>query len=338
MRGKAMALVAVGLLVGPMLGRAGPYDAIYAFGDSLSDVGNVFAATGGAQPAAPYANGQFSNGPVWVQGLAAGLGLAPLTPSLLGGTDFAYGGAQTGETPFHTATPIDLTGAAGQITQFEATHATADPHALYSIWIGSNDLFAAAAHSNAPPSQVAMDIGAAVANVDAAIGALATEGAKNFLILTVPDLGKTPDAIAGGPAAQAGASALAAAFNATLLNGSGSIPPLASLGAAGSLNLHVFDTFSALDAIVADPGAFGFTNVTSPCLVGAVNYSGGTPCAPTTAGQNQYLFWDQVHPTAAGHAIIGADALAATVPEPMTFALLALGLAGLGIVRRRKAS
>jgi phospholipase/lecithinase/hemolysin len=320
-----------------MLGRAGPYDAIYAFGDSLSDTGNIFAATSGAEPAAPYANGQFSNGAVWVQDLAGGLGLAPLTPSLLGGTDYAYGGAQTGQTLFHTASPIDLTGAAGQVSQFEGTHATADPHALYTIWIGSNDLFAAA-KSNAPPSQIAMDIGAAVANVDAAIGALAAEGAKNFLVLTVPDLGKTPDAIAGGPTAEAGASALAAAFNATLLNGSGPIPPLSSLGAADGLNLHVFDTFSALDTVIADPGAFGFTNVTSPCLVGAVNYSGGTPCAPTMAGQNQYLFWDDVHPTAAGHAVIAAGALAATVPEPTTFVLLTLGLAGLGIVRRRKAS
>jgi phospholipase/lecithinase/hemolysin len=336
MRAKAMGLLAVGLLVGPTLGRAGPYDAIYAFGDSLSDVGNVFTVTLGAEPAAPYANGQFSNGPVWVQDFAAGLGLAALTPSLLGGTDFAYGGAQTGQTPFHTAIPSDLTGPGGQITQFQLAHATADPHALYSIWIGSNDLFAVP--SNATPSQIAMDIGAAVANVDGAIGDLAAEGAKNFLILTVPDLGKTPGAIAAGPAAQAAASALAEAFNATLLNGSGPIPSLPSLGAADGLNLHVFDTFSALDTIVADPGAFGFTNVTSPCLVGAVNYSGGTPCAPTMAGQNQYLFWDQVHPTAAGHAIIAAEALGATVPEPMTFALLALGLAGLGIVRRRKAS
>ena len=60
---------------------AAPYTSIYAFGDSLSDVGNVFLATAGtpaAQPLPPYADGQFSNGPVWVQTLAAGLGIAPL--------------------------------------------------------------------------------------------------------------------------------------------------------------------------------------------------------------------------------------------------------------------
>ena len=87
MRGKLAGLAALGLLAGPISGWAGGVDALYAFGDSLSDVGNIFAATGGVGPGAPYANGQFSNGPVWVQDLAGDLGLAPLKPSLAGGTD-----------------------------------------------------------------------------------------------------------------------------------------------------------------------------------------------------------------------------------------------------------
>jgi phospholipase/lecithinase/hemolysin len=337
MRGRIAGLAALVLLVGPISGWAGNVDAIYAFGDSLSDVGNIFAATGGVEPAAPYANGQFSNGPVWVQDLAGELGLAPLKPSLEGGTDYAYGGAQTGTTLFHTANPTDLAGAAGQVSQFEAAHATADPNALYTIWIGSNDMRAIAG-SNATSSQIATDIGAAVVNVDSAISALAGEGAKNFLILTVPDLGKTPEAISGGPAAQAGASALAAAFDSTLVHGSGPIPSLATLAATDGLNLHVLDTYSVLDSIVENPGTYGFTNVTSPCLVGAINYAGGTPCAPTVAAQDQYLFWDEIHPTAAGHEIIAADAFAAEAPEPGMLSLLSLGIVGVGFMRRRKAS
>ena len=57
-----------------------PYSAIYSFGDSLSDVGNVYNATDGLEPAAPYVNGQFSNGPVWVQDLATKLGLTGANP------------------------------------------------------------------------------------------------------------------------------------------------------------------------------------------------------------------------------------------------------------------
>lgn len=322
-----LALIAVAM--GGLLSsaRASTIDAIYSFGDSLSDVGNVYAASGGVIPGAPYVNGQFSNGPVWVQDLASALGVAPLSPSLLGGNDYAYGGAETGTTPVHAANASDLTGPAGQITQFQAAHPSADPNALYTIWIGSNDLLNIL--TGAPSSQYGADITAAVGNVDSAIGSLAADGAKNFLILTVPDLGATPDAIAGGPGVQFGASALATAFNSALISG---VDAIASLD---SLNLSTLDTYSLLDAIVANPSSYGFTNVTSPCVTGAIDYVGGTACASTLAAQNQYLFWDDLHPTEAGHAIVANAALAVVTPEPSYVSFVAVGLLAMGFVFRR---
>ena len=230
-------------------------------------------------------------------------------------------------TAFNTSVPLtDLTGPTGQLAQFGAAHSTADPNALYTIWIGSNDLIDILA--GAAPSQYAADIGAAVTNVDTAIGTLAGGGAKNFLIVTVPDLGMTPQAIAGGPAAQAAASALAVGFNNALVN---SAVTFASLD---SLNLSILNTYSLLDAIVANPSIYGFTNVTDPCLTGAVNYVGGTACAATTAAQNQYLLWDLRHPTAAGHAIIADAALAVVTPEPASVSLIAAGLVAIGLAFR----
>ena len=52
------------------------YDAIFVFGDSYCDVGNVFIATGGFKPAAPYFNGRFSDGPIWID-LVKSLNIEP---------------------------------------------------------------------------------------------------------------------------------------------------------------------------------------------------------------------------------------------------------------------
>jgi phospholipase/lecithinase/hemolysin len=326
-----LALAASGFLTNA---QAGTIDAIDAFGDSLSDVGNIFALTGGAEPAAPYVNGQFSNGNVWVQDLAHDLGLAPLTPSLGGGTNYAYGDAQSGTTLYNTAGAgdiIDLDGPSGQIAQFTAANPKgADPNALYTIWIGANDLNAIP--PGASSSAIGTDIGAIVQNIDTAINTLASLGAKNFLVVTVPDLGATPDALIAG--VSGAASALSAGFDNTLVNGSSPLPSLAAIAAGDGINIAVLNTYLLLDSIVADPALYGLTDVTDPCLTGEVNFAGGTPCATP----NQYLFWDGDHPTAAGQALVADAALALVTPEPASVALIAgglIGIFGLFLLRRR---
>ena len=62
------------------------FSAIYVFGDSYCDAGNLFIADGGIFPISPpYYKGRFSNGLVWAEHVAGSWGL-PLTPSLAGGT------------------------------------------------------------------------------------------------------------------------------------------------------------------------------------------------------------------------------------------------------------
>jgi len=325
---RGVSLLGLAVLLGAVspCARAGTIDSLYVFGDSLSDAGNVHALTG--IPGAPYYNGEFSNGPVWAADLAADLGLPALLPSVLGGTDYAYGTAETGGASFDTSNPItDLLGPTGQLAQYQATHPTADPNGLYVIWLGSNDLSDIPAGST--PLQVAIDLGTIAGNIDSAIGTLASEGADNFLVVTVPDLGKTPAAIAGGAAAVAGASTLSAAFDTTLVNGSGPVPSLASLAAANSLNLKVLNTYSLVDSIAATPAPYGFTDVTDPC------FNGITVCA----NPSQYLFWDTQHPTAAGQELVADAALAeiAPTPEPSSITLVGVGLIGALILVRRRA-
>ena len=307
--------------------RANPISSIYAFGDSLSDAGNIKAALG--YPSAPYVNGHFTNGQVWVQDLAASLGLAPLSASLAGGNDFAVGGAQSGTSPVHAASVGDLP---WQLAAFHAVNPVADPNALYTLWIGGDDVRAILA-ANPSAGQAAIDVASSVVNIDTAIATLAGYGAKNLLVVTVPDVGKTPEASATGPLGAATASALAASFDSLLLNGSSTagIPSLAGLATLDSLNLKVLDSYSLIDTIVAQPAQFGFADVTHQCLVGAVNFAGGAVCA----NPNQFLFWDYIHPTAAGHAIVAADAFQVLVPEPATVTMIGFSVLALFAVRRR---
>ena len=314
----AAAVVALVCLAVPPA-AAYPYSAFDVFGDSLSDVGNVFIATGGAQPTSPYVDGQFSNGPVWAQVLSNSLGLGALQPSLAGGTDFAFGGATTGNPSTASATVPTLT---EQIGMFLASvGGNAPSSALYAVWIGGTDLSNILSSGVADP--VALAEAQAAAQSEAAdIGTLIAQGARDILVPLVPDLGVTPAATAAG--AGAAATLLAQTYNAALVSAIG------DLGTTPGLRITFLDTFSLIDAAVADPGAFGLTNVTDPCYVGPYT-GGGLVCADP----NLYLFWDAGHPTAAAHAAIAALARAALVPEPGTLSLLIAGLGGLAFILRR---
>jgi phospholipase/lecithinase/hemolysin len=309
----AGAVAALCFALSPIAAHA--YSAFYVFGDSLSDVGNVFAATGGAEPASPYANGQFSNGPIWAQDLSQSLGLGVLGPSLLGGTDYAFGLATTSNPSTESTVVPTLTQQLG--TFLAGAGGIAPSSALYSVWIGSNDLLNIL-DSGTTGLPALAEAQAAAQSAATDIGTLITRGARNILVPLVPDLGVTPAAIAAG--AGAAGTALTQIYNAALeadIGGLGSVP---------GLDVTYLDTFSLIDQAVADPGAFGFTNVTAPCYVGPLT-GGGSVCADP----NLYLFWDMDHPTAAAHA-----GIAALVPEPGTMGVLAAGLAGLAFVRRRR--
>lgn len=60
------------------------------------------------------------------------------------------------------------------------------------------------------------------------------------------------------------------------------------------------DTDQILSAIVADPAAFDLTTVTTTCV---------TPNIAPFACQDvdEFLFWDGIHPTKAGHAILAQE-------------------------------
>jgi phospholipase/lecithinase/hemolysin len=301
-------LIAVVLIVIVVLGaritptHAGsPYSALYAFGDSLSDVGNDFILSNGTEPAPPYYQGRYSNGPVWLDYLATQLNTGAMNPSVAGGKDYAFGGATTGYGPTLSSQSLVPT-FQQQVALFNAaTHGVAPSTALYAVWIGGEDLLNVLQNVLQSGATVASALGmmrGAAATEANVIATLIGQGARYILVGLVPDAGKSPTITVLGPTASATATALAAAYNIAL------VANLSAVIASSGAKLVYLDAFSLVDVLVADPGAFGLSNVTQPCYVGPLT-GGGTVCA----APDKYLFWDEFnHPTTAGHAIVADEA------------------------------
>lgn len=274
------------------------YTALYSFGDAWSDAGNAWIASKHAQPATPYSGGRYTNGAVWLQDLATQLTLAAPTPSLSGGTDFAIGGGQTGTTALHKNAAGDLP---GQFQSFAtAVRGHAPSTALYTLSAGSDDLQLAVTGTAATQAAIAVQV---ATNVGSFISELAALGARRFLVLGVPDLGKLPGVIAQGSAVQAQASALATSYNATLRT------RLAAVAAALHVSISMVDVSRLLNGAIAAPSTGKFTNVTQACWTGGVTSNPhASPCAATVASQNAWLFWDPTHVTASGHQLVATGA------------------------------
>jgi phospholipase/lecithinase/hemolysin len=291
----------------PTLARAqGTVSSVVTFGDSLSDSGNAFALqrVNNTPPAYSvntllipddaYARGghHFTNGPTWVELLARSMGLASnADPAFRNAdpraTNYAVGGARAS----NEGKNIDLP---NQVQDFlEDFAGSAASNALYVIEIGGNDVRDALAALGAGQDPAPI-IAAGVAAVAANISGLYQADARKFLVWNVGNIGLTPAVRALGPGAVFAAGQLTQSYNTNL---EGALTTLAPLP---GITILEFDLYGTLNAIVADPATFGLTDVVDPCI---------SPKDSPFVCRNpdQYLFWDGIHPTEAGHAILAHD-------------------------------
>ncbi len=268
------AVICLALLPIRALAASPGYDAIYVFGDSYCDVGNIFAATGGTTPPSPpYFSGRFSNGPIWVEHVAGAWGL-PMKASLLGGTDYAVGGAYVTSaqvTPQGTIPSVPQ-----QVEEYLGQHGGhADPNALYIIEGGGNDILGA---SSGSPEELGYQI---ALGISASELLLRRAGAHNFLVPDLLDIGQLPAAKANASFASAASVATNKALGQFL-----GVEDFIE-----GVHIHRLNVFTLFHSIATDPAHFGFTDITNPCLNPA-------PCSDP----DHTLFWDAEHPTEFGHA------------------------------------
>lgn len=317
---RSLLAAALALAAAPTLAQDGKFSETVFFGDSLSDAGFFTPLLVQQNPAAAVL-GRFTTNPglVWSEyladyydtGAATAWTATGAAPNPGTGTNYAVGGARVG---------TDVVGALGYTPSLasqanaylSANGGQADANALYTVWGGANDLFLAAATPD-PAQQQAIVVGAVTAEIGI-VGALKTAGAQYVLVPTVPDLGLTPAFRAQGPAGIAGGTALATAYNNALFGG------LAQSG----LSVIPVDTFTFLHEVAADPGAYGFTNITGTACQPQVTAQSLT-CNPGTYvspdAPNTYLFADGVHPTTRAHELV-AELAVSMIEGPRQIALL----------------
>lgn len=283
---------------------------IVVFGDSLSDPGNAFALRGGTNtppydtldpflvPDTPYTKGghHFSNGATWVEQFARPLGLAGNTrPAFQGSsseaTNYAIGGSRAHEDGINATLSIQVN------TFLNVFGGSAPSDALYVVEFGGNDI---------RDALVALPdfgrAGAIITEALTAIGnnieALYAAGGRKFLVWNAPDLRVTPairilDSIS--PGAGQAAEFLSLTFN------SGLNSVLGSVAGLPGIEIVQLDVYQKLNDIVADPGAFGLTVADTACIMPNIPpFDCQTP--------DEFLFWDGIHPTSAGHAIFAQAA------------------------------
>ena len=283
------------------------FSGIVVFGTSLSDPGNAFALVGDANtpadfdlnpllvPTAPYAKGghHCSNGATWVEQYASSVGLGDSVKAALATTDpavtnYAVGAARA----YNDGVNFNLT---QQTDMFLArSGGVASSQSLYIIEMGGNDV-RDAFQAYATGGNGAPILGQALASIAANIQKLYGAGAREFLVWTAPNVGLTPAIRSLGQNAQGLAGFVAQAFNGGL---AGVVAQLE--GGLPGVRFVTLDAYQILDAIVTNPGGFGLTTVTTACVTPNV--------APFSCkNADTYLFWDGIHPTKAGHAILARE-------------------------------
>ena len=296
------------------------FSQIILFGDSLSDTGNFRQRTDDKTNGAidypshtfNYDNGRFTNDDatdpashtyfgVWHEQLARTfLGLTPAKNSLGGGFNYAFGGAQTTNgthdekavsTPFGDVV-ITVDDMGKQMDDYLAAHVI-DPSALYIVWGGSNDIRNDDSSAN---------VTATAARDTALVSRLAQAGAQYILVPNVVPLGIIPD-YSSQPARIATLDTDSANYRGEL---DADLTALQSSLATQGFTPKIYrvDMWADVVRIMSNGPHYGFTNISS-----SAQGSSGNP--------DQYVFWDTVHPTTAGHFQLAKTAFdAMTNPPP----------------------
>jgi phospholipase/lecithinase/hemolysin len=266
---------------------------IFFFGDSYTDGGvgahGIYEISGHTTPLSPpYFNGQWCDGPVWVEQFARKLDVC-YSPS----HNFAVGGATIGTSNVAEVGYEALrgTGMLAQVQRYVARIPSVDPSALHVLWAGGNDIN----DQNIPAEEI---VPRALANMRQCVRLLISAGARFVLVVTSPNVGCSPRARMQGKVD------LWDQLSRELR--SGVVRMVQELGSQLPTTVILGDAFELHEEVMNHPARYVLTNVMDVCVL--------WDSSEVVGDASVHLYWDDAHFTAAFHALV-ADRLYAAVCE-----------------------
>jgi phospholipase/lecithinase/hemolysin len=294
------------------------FSRIVAFGDSLTDVGNVAGITEkGESPRIKgyYEKTHFSDYWIWIEYLADYWGLPPTTPGRgsttslprrPGGSSWAWGGAEAAS---GTVQPDGVTepfpNLLTQVQSYLSYYNSLDPLALYVVWAGADNLLIGGSFGPLAAKK-------AVKAVITSMRKLERHGARQFVVLNMPSLSITPRAQEGGIVYETIAKIYTDSFNYFMKKYLKRLKDEPHFDAT----VYSVDAYAATQLIwdtVKDTGTYtpDYFVPGPPVVIENVTDEALDVYQSTGYFPENYLFWDGVHPTTQGHQMVAGKILQA---------------------------
>ncbi|MFU9139019.1 SGNH/GDSL hydrolase family protein [Erwinia tasmaniensis] len=248
-----------------------PFEKIIILGDSLSDsTGRMYSKTSGLMPSSPqYYEGRFTNGYTWVDFLASPtcMNVAVVTK--------AEGGAVAGN--YCKLNPIFM-------------FISSMKKQISGLKFGRDDLAIACIGSNDYISYNKKDVNKVVNDQMKNINNMIKGGAKNIIVMGIPDFSHTPFAKAETQEKREELKELSSQHNELLSR------KVSDINGKNGANVKFFDLNEVLTSTINIANSIGY-NTSKPFHQGYIGGKGSLDTSP------KYLFNDGVHPTQELHAI-----------------------------------
>ena len=263
------ALATVLLLVLQSIAGAATYSSLHIFGDSLSTTTNNTSA------GTNYLGARFSNGHVWVEVLADRQGLDYNSNYNI--SYFGNNSASLLDTLTNYSAPPDV------------------DTALYVVWVNASDLFIFSAFLGTNAEAWTTNIVNSVTNLGSAIQMLYDDGVRTLVMPNAVNISSAPVFSSFSSDERAFLRLEAIAFNNAFSD------MLDTMRASlPDLTIYEPDVFSQFEGLLAHPANYGLVNPG----IDALDDPALTDKSLSGPGAD-YIFWDQLHPTARVHALMG---------------------------------